>query len=366
MAPDRREFSFMRRAIEEAKRSVSEDTRTHPRVGCVVVKDGRSLASGCRGDLYPGDHAEFTTLEKKLTNRILSGSTVYTTLEPCTTRKHPKIPCADRLIERRVSRVVIGMLDPNQVITGRGILRLRRAGIAVDLFPPALMAELEDLNRDFIRSHQSHDASPLSIGVTEAGLSAFYPSRDFYSRLRPDAPTIDTYVRTAKHSIVLVSVNLMTGIPFDDLCRCLEEKLGGFRSQFRVTISLLSPWRAELMHVMAPVLRMSARDLVKSIRQSLRELHRFRATLPTSVLKRFEVRVHTALPFGSAIMLDHHHRRGRIQIETKPYRSGLRHSFGFEVISSHEDGLYAVLSRAYDSLIRDGKSVTRKLLGAAT
>src|SRR5579872_4192930 len=134
MAPDRREFSFMRRAIEEAKRSVSEDTRTHPRVGCVVVKDGRSLASGCRGDLYPGDHAEFTTLEKKLTNRILSGSTVYTTLEPCTTRKHPKIPCADRLIERRVSRVVIGMLDPNQVITGRGILRLRRAGIAVDLF----------------------------------------------------------------------------------------------------------------------------------------------------------------------------------------------------------------------------------------
>jgi pyrimidine deaminase RibD-like protein len=209
MAAKKSDLSRMRLAIKEARRSVPEDGRVHPWVGAVVVKDGQVLASSCRGDLEPGDHAEFTLLEKKLVNRALAGSTVYTTLEPCTTRKHPKVPCAERLIEHRVSRVVIGMLDPNQVITGKGILKLRRAGIAVDLFPSELMAELEELNRDFIRAYHSNGDGRLSIGVSEAGLSAFYPSRDFYSRLRPDAPTIDTYVRTAKHSAVLVSIKLI-------------------------------------------------------------------------------------------------------------------------------------------------------------
>ena len=362
MAAKTSDLSLMRLAIKEARRSVPEDGRVHPWVGAVVVKDGQVLASSCRGDLEPGDHAEFTLLEKKLVNRALTGSTVYTTLEPCTTRKHPKVPCADRLIEHRVSRVVIGMLDPNQVITGKGILKLRRAGIAVDLFPSELMAELEELNRDFIRAYHSNEDGRLSIGVSEAGLSAFYPSRDFYSRLRPDAPTIDTYVRSAKHSAVLVSINLMTGIPFDDLCRCLGEKLGGPRSRFRATISLLSPWRSELMLAMAPILKMKSVDLAKSIRESLRELHRFKGGLPKPAQERFEIRVHNALPFGSAIMLDHHQPSGHIQIETKPYKAGLRHSFAFEVVRSHEDGLYAVLARAYDSLVKDGSPVPKKSL----
>ena len=90
MVPAHRELRFMRLAVQEAKRSVSEDKRPHPKVGSVVVKDGRVLASGCRGDLEPGDHAEFTTLEKKLANRTLAGSTVYTTLEPCVTRRHSR------------------------------------------------------------------------------------------------------------------------------------------------------------------------------------------------------------------------------------------------------------------------------------
>ena len=184
------ELDHMHLAIREARRSTMEDDKPHPHVGVVIVRDGEVLASACRGDRAPGDHAEYGALEKKLKSDKIAGCTVYTTLEPCTTRNHPKVPCADRLIERRVRRVVIGALDPDQRITGRGVLRLRRAGISVDLFPPELMAEIEELNRDFTRDRETHAAMSTPVGVTEAGITAFYPSRDYYARLRHEAMSL--------------------------------------------------------------------------------------------------------------------------------------------------------------------------------
>jgi pyrimidine deaminase RibD-like protein len=358
MATKGNEVEFLRLAIEEAKKSVFEGEQVHPYVGAVVVSAGKVLASACRGEIKPGDHAEYTILEKKLGKQTLAGCTVYTTLEPCTTRNHPKVPCAARLIERRVARVVIGMLDPNQLITGKGVLQLRRAGIAVGLFPPDLMAELEELNRDFIREHQTKQLNGLSIGVIEAGLTAFYPSRNYYGRLRSDASTIDRYVATAQHTAVLVSTNLMTAIPFHDLCSCLEQKLTNPPREFRATISLLDPRCPELMMVMAPILGTDADDLSQSIRRSLKELLRLKRRLPDSIRKHCGIRVHTTIPFGSAIMLDHHEANGRIQVETKPYKAGLQNSFAFEIARTGESHLYDVLATAFDALLKDGEVYT--------
>ena len=147
------ERKFMEKAVTEARRSCPEDSRVHPRVGVVVVKDGRELATAYRGELDRGEHAEYTALERKLTDAALAGATVYTTLEPCTTRNHPKIPCAERLIERKVKRVVIGMLDPNGNICGKGVRRLRKSNIIVEFFPHDLMSEIEEMNREFARHH---------------------------------------------------------------------------------------------------------------------------------------------------------------------------------------------------------------------
>lgn len=152
--PTESDSHFMRVAIEQSRQSRPEDTKPHPKVGVVVVKDGKEVAKAHRGEFGIGDHAEYTALEKKGPDDLFSGSTVYTTLEPCTTRNHPKIPCVERIIERRVARVVIGILDPNKDIGSKGYYRLREAGIQVDLFPVTLMEQVEELNRDFIRLHR--------------------------------------------------------------------------------------------------------------------------------------------------------------------------------------------------------------------
>ena len=93
---DDRHFALL--AIEEARKSVAEDQRPHPKVGAVIVKNGKVLSKAHRGE-KPKSHAEYVALEDKLPDDLVAGATVYTTLEPCTTRKHPKIPCAQRLID---------------------------------------------------------------------------------------------------------------------------------------------------------------------------------------------------------------------------------------------------------------------------
>ncbi len=147
---------YARLSIDEARKSVPEnDGRPHPWVGAVVVKDGKVLGTAHRGEV-PGNHAEFVALERILPDVAVAGATVYTTLEPCTTRNSPKIPCVDRLIERRVARVVIGILDPDDRIRGKGQRKLSNAGIETALFPHDLAMQVEELNREFTRYCEQH------------------------------------------------------------------------------------------------------------------------------------------------------------------------------------------------------------------
>lgn len=146
--------ALMEVALAEARRCKPEDERQHPLVGAVAAREGIAVATAFRGEIEPGEHAEYTLLERKLKDQPLAGATIFTTLEPCTTRTHPKVPCAERLVERGVTRVLIGMLDPNPNIRGTGVLKLREARIAVDFFASDVMLQLEDLNRDFTRAQR--------------------------------------------------------------------------------------------------------------------------------------------------------------------------------------------------------------------
>ncbi len=163
--PDDRQFA--RLAIDEARKSAPENHgKPHPWVGAVVVKDGKVLSSAHRGEV-PGNHAEFTALERNIPGAAVAGATVYATLEPCTIRNRPKIPCADRLIERRIKRVVVGMLDPDDRIRGKGHRKLTNAGIEFSFFPHDLAMEVEELNRDFTRFCEQNVRSEIGLANVE-------------------------------------------------------------------------------------------------------------------------------------------------------------------------------------------------------
>lgn len=144
----------LKEAIKQAERygSGKSDQRPNPLVGCVVVMTDGQVEAGYRGEKNPSDHAEFTVLEKKLKGVSVRGASVFTTLEPCTHRGPSKIPCADRLVEAGVARVVIGYMDPDD--RGRGYHKLVEAGIDVQLFDEDLALQIRELNIYFIESRK--------------------------------------------------------------------------------------------------------------------------------------------------------------------------------------------------------------------
>lgn len=192
--------------------------------------------------------------------------------------------------------------------------------------------------------------------ILEAGISAFYPSRDYYAKFRKDCSTIDKYINTATTSIIMISINLMTGIAFTDICNVIKKKLS--IPNFQVTISLLNPSCDYLMRSVASVLSKTEKELSKEIYSTLTNLFRFKNSLQNSSLKkRFILKVHNSLPFGSAIMIDTD-SSGKIQIETKPYKSILNKSFGFEAIDTGANSVYHSLLEGYTSLLKDGTIIT--------
>lgn len=127
-APEADDLRFMGRAIALAKARMGQ-TWPNPAVGCVIVRDGElvseaATASGGR------PHAEEQAVPAA--GERSRGATAYVTMEPCGARSSGRTSCSQHLMEAGVSRVVVAAVDPSPFASGRGVERLRKAGLQVE------------------------------------------------------------------------------------------------------------------------------------------------------------------------------------------------------------------------------------------
>lgn len=135
---------FMERAIELAQRGRGM-VSPNPMVGAVLVKDGKIIGEGYH-QCYGQAHAEVNAFNN--TKEDTRGACLYVTLEPCSHYgKTP--PCVDKVIEKGISRVVIGSLDLNPLVSGQGIRKLKENGLEVKV--GVLEDKCKEMNKVFMK-----------------------------------------------------------------------------------------------------------------------------------------------------------------------------------------------------------------------
>jgi diaminohydroxyphosphoribosylaminopyrimidine deaminase/5-amino-6-(5-phosphoribosylamino)uracil reductase len=140
--------TYMERALSLAVRGRGR-TSPNPMVGAVLTRDGTIIGEGYHA-VAGGDHAEVIAL--KAAGGSTSGAVCYVTLEPCV--HHGKTPpCTEALVQAGITRVVVAACDPNPVVAGKGVHRLRQAGITVDV--GLLQAEAVRLNEAYFKYMQT-------------------------------------------------------------------------------------------------------------------------------------------------------------------------------------------------------------------
>lgn len=146
-----REYMLM--AIEAMTQSKQEarDDHPSPMVGAVLVFPDGEVEVAHRGELREGDHAEYTLLDKKNRHRPVDGCWLFATLEPCSpgSRRAPKIPCSERIVNARIAKVWFGEEDLALKDDFGGVSFLEKNKIEVEQFDSDLVKEIKKINKTF-------------------------------------------------------------------------------------------------------------------------------------------------------------------------------------------------------------------------
>jgi diaminohydroxyphosphoribosylaminopyrimidine deaminase/5-amino-6-(5-phosphoribosylamino)uracil reductase len=196
----------------------------NPAVGCVIVAAGRTVG---RGHTQPGGrpHAEAVALSEA--GVLARGATAYVTLEPCS--HHGRTPpCADALVDAGVSRVVVAIEDPDDRVSGRGLQRLRDAGITVET--GLMAAEAERLNEGFLKTRrQGLPMVTLKLALSLDGRIATANGRSKW--ITGPAARRHVHLMRAEHDAIAVGIG--TALADDPELTCRLPGLEG-RSPRRV------------------------------------------------------------------------------------------------------------------------------------
>ena len=206
----------MERALELAKIGIGR-VNPNPLVGAVIVKDGEIIGEGYH-ECYGEAHAERNAVKNAI--KPVEGSTIYVTLEPCAHYgKTP--PCVDLIIEKKFKRVVIGMLDPNEKVSGKSIEKLKKHGIEV--LVGVKEEECKKMNEIFIKYITSKiPFVVLKSGISLDGKIATYSGESKWitsEESREDAQNLRNRL-----SSIMVGVNTVVADDPELTCRINSEK----------------------------------------------------------------------------------------------------------------------------------------------
>ncbi|WP_203256988.1 bifunctional diaminohydroxyphosphoribosylaminopyrimidine deaminase/5-amino-6-(5-phosphoribosylamino)uracil reductase RibD [Hyunsoonleella ulvae] len=140
--------TYIKRCLQIAKNGLGI-TRPNPMVGCVIVVNNKIISEGFTS-AYGGNHAEVNAINAVQDTSLLKKATLYVTLEPCSHYgKTP--PCSDLIIKHKIPNVVIGCIDDNEQVAGRGVKRLKDAG--TNVIVGVLEYECKQLHKRFFTFH---------------------------------------------------------------------------------------------------------------------------------------------------------------------------------------------------------------------
>ena len=236
---------FMRRALRIAARGLFT-TDPNPRVGCVLVKDGKIVGEGWHQHAG-GPHAEIHALRDA--GEMARGATAYVTLEPCC--HHGRTgPCSKALIDAGVARVVAAMLDPNPQVGGQGMRELTDAGIAIE--HGAMAADAAALNPGFIK--RMSEARPFvrcKMAMSLDGRTAMASGESQW--ITGEAARADVQQLRARSSAIVTGIGTVLA---DDPAMTVRIAAAEGRQPLRVVLdsNRRLPVNANILHQPGPVM----------------------------------------------------------------------------------------------------------------
>ena len=234
--------TYMARAIRLARRGIG-GVSPNPAVGAVIVKRGRILAEGYHLR-FGGPHAEVDALSR-LESGDAAGATMYVTLEPC--NHHGKTPpCTDAILEAGIDRVVVGMEDPNPLVRGAGIAKLRASGIEVVI--GVLEEKCRRLNEPFVTCiEKNRPFVTLKIAQTLDGRIATPEGRSRW--ITGEAAREEVHRMRKASDAVLVGVNTVIA---DDPRLTVRHVRGGGGRRIILDSRLRTPLASRILHLPDP------------------------------------------------------------------------------------------------------------------